>query len=101
MNQQTESNITTRSESVSGEAPARTLSRYQGYLLETLRRMRRNRQEYAFRPDAEAWVLKAMDRAIYSVYLDCLDQGIGQEAGSLLSGGEGDLPQHPEASGRN
>lgn len=98
MNQQTESNIEQRSQFIGGEATARTLSRYQAYLLETLQRMRRNRQEYAYRPDAEAWVLKAMDRSIYSVYLDCLDQGIGQEAGSLLSGGEGELPSHPESA---
>ena len=34
----------------------------------------------------EVFALKALDRAIYSTYLDCIDQGVGKEAKTILRG---------------
>ncbi len=62
-----------------------SLSRYQAMLLEKLARMRRNRREYNYRPDAEDWIQKAMDRAIYSTFLECLNEGVGRQAKAILS----------------
>jgi hypothetical protein len=94
MNQRTEStNHDLGAGAPQANPVVRTYSPYQQHALEKIERMRRNRAEYGFRPDAEAWMLKAMDRAIYAAYLDCVNAGVGREAGSILSGGEGDLPQ--------
>lgn len=75
-----------------------SLSRYQAMLLEKLERMRRNRREYNYRPDAEDWIQKAMVRAIYSTFLECLNEGVGTQAKAILSEAEGIEAEEAEQS---
>lgn len=77
---------------------ARSVTPYQATLLEKLERMRRNRREYNYRPDAEDWIQKAMDRAIYSTFLECLDEGVGRQAKAILSEAEGIDAEEAEQS---
>jgi hypothetical protein len=50
-------------------------------------------------PSAPAWQQKALAKAVYSGYLDCLDMGVGREAHALLEqyGAVGD-PHRAERS---
>lgn len=52
------------------------------YFLRRLLRLVRMRQEQAGRLNAEG--LRLLDRAIFSSYCDCLDQGVGSVAQSIL-----------------
>ncbi|MCL5264804.1 MAG: hypothetical protein M1343_06390 [Chloroflexi bacterium] len=49
-----------------------------------LARLLRQRQEYVNVLSAEDWRLKLLNKAIYSTYCDCIEQGIGDDAKALF-----------------
>lgn len=48
-------------------------------------RMLRLKQKYENLPAADRWVVDLISRSIYSTYCDCLEQGVGNEAQSLMA----------------
>ena len=61
-------------------------NRFQGFLYTRLQHLVRLRRSDAL-PSAEPWVIRAIDRAIYSTVLDCRKEGLEREVRELLGSG--------------
>lgn len=61
-------------------------SRLQGFLYTRLQHLVRLRRSEALQ-STEPWVIRAIDRAIYSTVLDCRKEGLDREVRELLGGG--------------
>lgn len=48
-------------------------------------------RSYAEDAAKELWLLQAINRAVYSAYIDCIEHGIGEQARALL-------PEEPNAN---
>ena len=59
---------------------AKTLTPLQDHFLEKLTRFLQQRESYVADPRHDPTLLKVLDRAIYVTYLDCLGQGVADEA---------------------
>ncbi|MCS7207217.1 MAG: hypothetical protein NZ951_04680 [Dehalococcoidia bacterium] len=62
----------------------------QAYFLQRLMRLVRLRQEAGDVLAQEPWLRRAVDKAIYSTFLDCAELGVGAEARLVL--GQGNAP---------
>jgi hypothetical protein len=63
------------------------LSPIQLYGLGLLERVVAVRQTYQDDPSKDAWLMNAINRAVYAAYLDCIDEGVGENAKALLRQG--------------
>jgi hypothetical protein len=63
---------------------ARPYSPVQLLFLLRLARLLRQRQEYINVLAPEDWRLRLLNKAIYSTYCDCLEQGIAEDAKALF-----------------
>lgn len=63
----------------------RSYTPIQLFLLTRLASLIRQRREYINMLDPSDWKRKLLDKALYSTYLDCVEQGVGDEAKSLLA----------------
>ncbi len=63
---------------------ARPYSPVQLLFLLRLSRLLRQRQEYMNVLAPEDWRMRLLNKAIYSTYCDCLEQGIGDDAKALF-----------------
>ena len=50
-------------------------------------RMLRLKQKYDNLPASEQWIVELLNRSIYSTFCDCLEQGVADEARSLMAKG--------------
>lgn len=66
--------------------PLGPYSSLQTFFLLRLASLVQQRPTYAALPEREAWLLRLLDRAIYSVLCDCIDLGVGDDARALLQG---------------
>lgn len=64
----------------------RTYTSLQALFLTRLERLIQLRARYGKGEAREAWMLRALEKALYSTFVDCITQGVGEEARSLLSG---------------
>lgn len=55
------------------------------FLMTRLSWLVRQRRELDNTLDETDWRRKLLDKALYSTYLDCLSEGVGDEAKSLLA----------------
>lgn len=55
------------------------------YFLTRLSGILERRREYVGEAQPEAWLLRALDRAIYAAYLDCIARDLSAEASRLLA----------------
>ncbi len=63
----------------------RSYTPIQLFLLTRLASLVRQRREFINMLDAGDWKRKLLDKALYSTYLDCVEQGVGDEAKGLLA----------------
>jgi hypothetical protein len=63
----------------------RSYTPIQLFLLTRLASLVRQRREFINMLDAGDWKRKLLDKALYSTYLDCIEQGVGDEAKGLLA----------------
>lgn len=63
---------------------ARPYSPVQLLFLLRLARLLRQKQEYTNVLPANDWRLRLLNKAIYSTYCDCIEQGIGDDAKALF-----------------
>lgn len=74
----------TTNESQHESRGARPYSPVQLLFLLRLARLLRQRQEYINVLTPNDWRLRLLNKAIYSTYCDCLEQGIGDDAKALF-----------------
>jgi hypothetical protein len=68
----------------------KSYSTLQSFFLVRLGRLLRLKQLYSGLSGQEEWVPKLLNKAIYSTYCDCLEQGVTDDARSLIDkGGSG------------
>ena len=60
------------------------LNPLQMYGLGLLERVMAVRKSYEDDPSKDAWMMNALNRAVYAAYLDCVDEGVGESAKALL-----------------
>lgn len=63
------------------------LNPLQMYGLGLLERVMAVRKSYEDDPGKDAWMMNALNRAVYAAYLDCVDEGVGENAKALLRQG--------------
>ena len=63
------------------------LNPLQMYGLGLLERVMAVRKSYEDDPSKDAWMMNALNRAVYAAYLDCVDEGVGESAKALLRQG--------------
>ena len=63
------------------------LNPLQMYGLGLLERVMAVRKSYEDDPSKDAWMMNALNRAVYAAYLDCVDEGVGENAKALLRQG--------------
>jgi hypothetical protein len=63
----------------------RSYSPTQLFFLTRLSWLIRQRRELINTLDADDWRLRLLNKALYSTFLDCEDEGVGDEAKALLS----------------
>ena len=63
------------------------LNALQMYGLGLLERVVAVRRSYQDDPGKDAWMMNALNRAVYAAYLDCVDEGVGDSAKALLEQG--------------
>jgi hypothetical protein len=63
----------------------RSYTPIQLFLLTRLASLVRQRREFINMLDAGDWKRRLLDKALYSTYLDCVEQGVGDEAKGLLA----------------
>lgn len=68
----------------SSEMGVRAYTPLQAYFLQRLVRLVRLRQSSADILAQEPWLRRALDKAIYSTFLDCAELGVGAEARLVL-----------------
>lgn len=64
-------------------------SALQSFFLLRLGRLLRLKQLYSGLSGQEEWVPKLLNKAIYSTYCDCLEQGVTDDARALIDKGGG------------
>ena len=62
----------------------KALTPLQDHFLEKLTYFLTKRRSFVAEPKYDPTLLKVLDRAIYVTYLDCLGQGVGDEARALV-----------------
>ncbi len=68
-----------------GRAAARSYSPFQTLFLLRLTKLLRDRQEWSKRLGPDDWRLKLLNKAIYSTFCDCVEQGVAEDARSLFA----------------
>lgn len=63
---------------------ARTYTGLQQHFLTRLERLVHLRELYRQHRGREDWLLRAINKAIYSTFMDCIAQGVGEEARAIL-----------------
>ena len=63
------------------------LNPLQMYGLGLLERVMAVRKSYEDDPSKDAWMMNALNRAVYAAYLDCVDGGVGESAKAMLRQG--------------
>ena len=58
----------------------------QTYGLELLGRVLAVQSSYENEAEKDQWLLHAINRAVYSAYIDCIDEGVGDSAKAMLKG---------------
>ena len=53
-----------------------------------LERVMAVRKTYEDDPGKDAWLMNAINRAVYAAYLDCVEEGVGDSAKAMLHSGE-------------
>ena len=71
----------------SGAVAEEDLNPLQMYGLGLLERVMAVRRTYEDDPGKDAWLMNAINRAVYAAYLDCVDEGVGESAKALLRQG--------------
>ena len=62
----------------------KTLTPLQLYYLRLLEQLLQQRQDYEADPEREEWLLMAINKATYSTFRSCADNGVEEEAKALL-----------------
>ena len=70
-------------------ASVKPYSSIQLLFLLRLVRILRVKQKYDSLPGTDAWISTLINRSIYSTFCDCIEQGVGDEARSLIAKGSG------------
>lgn len=65
----------------------KSYSTLQSFFLLRLGRLLRLKQLYSGLSGQEEWVPKLLNKAIYSTYCDCLEQGVTEDARALIEKG--------------
>jgi hypothetical protein len=68
-----------------GRAGARAHSPMQMLFLLRLTKLLRDRQEWNRRLTPDDWRLKLLNKAIYSTFCDCVEQGVADDARNLFA----------------
>ncbi len=68
-----------------GKAAARSYSSFQMLYLLRLSKLLRDRQDWSRRLTADDWRLKLLNKAIYSTFCDCVEQGVAEDARTLFA----------------
>jgi len=63
---------------------AQQLTKLQDHFLDRLQHFLKRKAEVQQVPRSDSRILKALDKAVYSTYLDCVEQGLGEDAKALL-----------------
>jgi hypothetical protein len=63
---------------------AQKLTLLQDLFLERLQQLLKRKTELRGYPQLDLPLARALDKAIYSTYLDCLEQGVGEDAKTIL-----------------
>ena len=66
-------------------AGSRSYSTLQMFFLLRLTKLLRDRQDSAKRLSPEDWRLKLLNKAIYSTFCDCTEQGVAEDARHLFA----------------
>ena len=76
---------TVQSESNQGVADAvQQLTKLQDHFLDRLQFFLRRKADVRESQHSDGPILKALDKAIYSTYLDCVEEGLGEDAKAIL-----------------
>ena len=70
-----------------GKAGARTYTPLQMLFLLRLTKLLRDRQDSSKRLSSADWRLKLLNKAIYSTFCDCVEQGVAEDARNLFTQG--------------
>jgi hypothetical protein len=60
------------------------LTKLQDHFLERLQFYLKRKSELRQVQHSDLQIMKALDKAIYSTYLDCVEQGVGEDAKAIL-----------------
>ena len=82
--------------STRGAMPVEQLTPLQLHDLGLLQRVIAVRKSYEESPSTDEWLLQAIRRAVYSAYLDCVEEGVGDSAKVLLRLEPSDQPKDEE-----
>ncbi len=67
-----------------GANPTHSYSSLQLYFLFRLTRLLRLKRQYDTMPHTEKYLIQMLNKAVYSVYMDCMALGIGDDARDLI-----------------
>lgn len=76
-----------------GSGKVKSYSPLQSFFLLRLGRLLRLKQLYSGLSGQEEWVPKLLNKAIYSTYCDCLEQGVTADARALIEKGGAGQPE--------
>jgi hypothetical protein len=68
-----------------GKSGARPYSSLQTMYLLRLTKLLRDRQDWGRRLSADDWRLRLLNKAIYSTFCDCVEQGVAEDARNLFT----------------
>lgn len=68
-----------------GRSSTRTYSSLQALFLHRLSKLLSGRQDWSKRLPTDDWRVKLLNKAIYSTYCDCVEQGLSEDARDLLA----------------
>lgn len=68
-----------------GKSQTRSYSSMQTLYLHRLGKLLRDRREWGRRLSAEDWRLRLLNKAIYSTFCDCVEQGVAEDARGLFT----------------
>jgi hypothetical protein len=68
-----------------GKSGARSYSSLQTMYLLRLTKLLRDRQDWGRRLSADDWRLRLLNKAIYSTFCDCVEQGVAEDARNLFT----------------
>jgi hypothetical protein len=63
---------------------AQQLTKLQDHFLDRLQFFLNRKAELRQIQHSDVHIMKALDKAIYSTYLDCVEQGVGEDAKAIL-----------------